>query len=335
MAPKRANIIPPVPPLGEDEARRAWATQYRQYFTKSWGSQGGFPAKTVAVRWAVSNQDLYAQQPLSHWGAALREFINLELTIDNAKPSNLLGPSGSWVKEYRKQMEEEGPKVSGVRIGEAEYKEAMGEWIEAIDSVAALKLNTQAAVDLERALNVNQEQMQTDQLMMRMNDKARRAEQAEVAYAAVVQAHMDSQAEVLQTEESEDESVLDPVEEEGIRNLQATAPSVTSSSSSAVSKRARATSSLLTSRSSSAKRGKTIAKEDEAMAQSASVLADAMKDGMKMLVRGLSGADEAADRLDRVEKAQREIKDAQEAAESVAKDRHEELLALIRGQSSS
>jgi hypothetical protein len=37
-------------------------------------------------------------------------------------------------------MEEEGPKVSGVRISEGEYKEAIGE------------LSTQAAVDLERAL---------------------------------------------------------------------------------------------------------------------------------------------------------------------------------------
>ena len=55
------------------------------------------------------HQDLYQQQPETIWGAALREFINLELQIDNARPSNLLGRNGSWVKEYRRQMEEEGP----------------------------------------------------------------------------------------------------------------------------------------------------------------------------------------------------------------------------------
>jgi hypothetical protein len=33
------------------------------------------------------------------WEVALREFVNLELRIDNAKPSNLLDRNGSWVKE--------------------------------------------------------------------------------------------------------------------------------------------------------------------------------------------------------------------------------------------
>jgi hypothetical protein len=65
--------------------------------------------------------------------------INLELRIDNGRPSNLLGPNGSWVKEYRRQMEEEGLKTSGVRVGEAEYKKTMSEWIKAIDSVAVIK----------------------------------------------------------------------------------------------------------------------------------------------------------------------------------------------------
>jgi hypothetical protein len=54
-------------------------------------------------------------------------------------------------------MEEEGLKASGVGVGEAEYKEAMGEWIEAIDSVAAVKAAAQVDVDLKRALVVNQE----------------------------------------------------------------------------------------------------------------------------------------------------------------------------------
>jgi hypothetical protein len=139
MPPKRANLIPPIPPVGQDEARTAWARTHRESFTNRWGRQGGFQNKAVAVRWAVSNQDLYAQEPLTTWGAVLREYINLELRIDNGRPSNLLGPNGSWVKEYRRQMEEEGPKASGVKVGEAEYKEAMGEWIEAIDSIAAVK----------------------------------------------------------------------------------------------------------------------------------------------------------------------------------------------------
>jgi hypothetical protein len=150
--------------------------------------------KTVAVRWAVFNQDLYAQEPLTTWGAALRDCINLELRIDNGRPSNLLKPNGSWVKEYRRQMEEEGPKASGVRVGEAEYKEAMSEWIEAIDSVAAVKAAAEVGIDLERALVVNQEQMQADQLMMRMNDKMRRKEEASTSYAVIVQGHENSQA---------------------------------------------------------------------------------------------------------------------------------------------
>ena len=82
--------------------------------------------------------------------------------------------------------------------------------------------------------------------------------------------------------ESEDESVLDPVKEEDIRNLQANDSSTRSLS--AVSKRVQCASSLLASRSSSVKRGKIIGKEEEPMAQSAAVLADAMKDGMRMLI---------------------------------------------------
>jgi hypothetical protein len=31
------------------------------------------------------------------------------------------------VKKYRRQIKEERPKASGVRVGEAEYKEAIGE----------------------------------------------------------------------------------------------------------------------------------------------------------------------------------------------------------------
>jgi hypothetical protein len=63
-----------------------------------------------------------------------------------------------------------------------------------------------------------------------------------------------------------------------------------------------------------------------------------MKDGMEVLVQGLSGAlkaptnNEAAERLDRVEKAQLEIKQAQKAADEVAKERHEQLIALFQGQ---
>jgi hypothetical protein len=67
-----------------------------------------------------------------------------------------------------------------------------------------------------------------------------------------------------------------------------------------------------------------------------------MKDGMGMLVQGLSGgfqvpADaKAAERLDRVEKTQLEIKEAQrvtekaqKVAEEVAEARHQELLILL------
>jgi len=149
--------------------------------------------KTVAVRWAVLNQDLYAQEPLTTWGAALRDCINLELRRDNRRLSNLLKLNGSWVKEYRREMEEEGPKASGVRVGEAEYKEAMSEWIEAIDSVAAVKAAA-VSIDLERALVVNQEQMQADQLMIRMNDIMGRKEEASTSYAVIVQGYENWQA---------------------------------------------------------------------------------------------------------------------------------------------
>ena len=113
MAPKPINLIPPVPPPGEAEARRAWAIKYRQSFTNRWGPDGGFESKAVAGGWAVSNQDLFQQVSPTSWGSALREFINCELRIDNAKPSNLVGPSGSWVKDNRRQMVEE--RAKGVR----------------------------------------------------------------------------------------------------------------------------------------------------------------------------------------------------------------------------
>jgi len=77
-------------------------------------------------------------------------------------------------------MEEEGPKASGVRLGEADYKEAMGEWIVALDSIAAM-----------RALTINQNEMLQDQLTMRMVDKARRAEEAEASFALTLDAHED------------------------------------------------------------------------------------------------------------------------------------------------
>ena len=52
-------------------------------------------------------------------------------------------------------MEEEGPKASGPRIGEADYKEAMSEWIEALDSVAAMRAAAQTRVDPGGALVVS------------------------------------------------------------------------------------------------------------------------------------------------------------------------------------
>ena len=62
--------------------------------------------------------------------------------------------------------------------------------------------------------------------------------------------------------------------------------------------------------------------------QSATVLADAVKDGMGMLVQGLSGAlqapvdSQAAERLDRVERALQVV-------EEEARTRHSELMALL------
>jgi hypothetical protein len=61
------------------------------------------------------------------------------------------------VKEYRRQIEEEGPKVLGVRLGEADCKEALREWIDALGSIAAVKATAQASANLDRALVTNQE----------------------------------------------------------------------------------------------------------------------------------------------------------------------------------
>jgi hypothetical protein len=70
----------------------------------------------------------------------------------------------------------------------------MSEWIEAIDSVAPGKAAAEVGIDLKRALVVDQEQMQADQLMMRMNDKMRCKEEASTSYAVIVQGHENSQA---------------------------------------------------------------------------------------------------------------------------------------------
>lgn len=92
---------------------------------------------------------------------------------------------------------------------------------------------------------------------MRMGDKARRAEEAQAAFALTPQAHEDQQAEELgrpASDPTSDASDLDEREEENIRTLQAATPS--QRSSSIVSKRGRPPSSLLTSRNSSMKRRK-------------------------------------------------------------------------------
>ena len=44
---KNSNLIPPVPPPGEDDARREWAIKYRSSFTTRWDAQGGFVNKVV------------------------------------------------------------------------------------------------------------------------------------------------------------------------------------------------------------------------------------------------------------------------------------------------
>jgi hypothetical protein len=91
----------------------------------------------------------------------------------------------------------------------------------------------------------------------------RRKEEVETAYAIIVQSHEDSQAEfqAIESDAGSDISELDPLEEERIRNLQSVSRPV--SSVTAVSKRFRSSSSLLTSRSSSVKRRKPqVAEED-------------------------------------------------------------------------
>lgn len=150
--------------------------------------------------------------------------------------------------------------------------------------------------------------------------------------------HAKSQGHIVDTLESKicpdsPQSTLDPTEEESIRNLQTATSS--GGSSSVISKRPRPVSSLLASRIPAIKRGKMRTEEEDTVFQSATILADAMKDGMEVLVQGLSGTlkaptdGEAAERLDRVEKVQLEMKQAQKAADEIAKERHEQLMALF------
>jgi len=73
----------------------------------------------------------------------------------------------------------------------------MGEWIEALDSIAAIRAAAQTRIDLDKALVINQNEILQDQLTMRMGDKARRAEEAEAAFALTLQAHEDQQAQAV------------------------------------------------------------------------------------------------------------------------------------------
>jgi hypothetical protein len=89
---------------------------------------------------------------------------------------------------------------------------------------------------------------------MRMADKARRAEEVNAEFAVTLQAHENAQLQKLDRaisplSDATDISELDKAEEEKIQNLHAATPSQRSSST--VSKRERAGSSHLTSRSSS------------------------------------------------------------------------------------
>jgi hypothetical protein len=51
------SVVPDLP--DDPEARVNWAMRYKDRFPTTWGRQGGFVKKVVAVRWAISHLDLF------------------------------------------------------------------------------------------------------------------------------------------------------------------------------------------------------------------------------------------------------------------------------------
>lgn len=65
---------------------------------------------------------------MATWEKELRLFININLGLDNKRPSTLLGTNGKWVREHaalrKKEMED-----SGTNPKEGEYAEQMDQWL--------------------------------------------------------------------------------------------------------------------------------------------------------------------------------------------------------------
>jgi hypothetical protein len=99
------DINIPDPPAGPPEAVLAWCTAWRPRLSK-YGLRD-HKDRLPIVHWAISNQQMYRAQSLSYFGDQARIFMNVNLRLDNATPSKLLGPSWTWVKKHRALWNEE------------------------------------------------------------------------------------------------------------------------------------------------------------------------------------------------------------------------------------
>jgi len=84
MSPKRANLIPAVPPLGEDDACREWAIKYRSSFTTRVFKVGS------STRWCLwSGQSRASAIERKRPQTAMLQEIEAATARSNGRPSIL------------------------------------------------------------------------------------------------------------------------------------------------------------------------------------------------------------------------------------------------------
>jgi len=123
-----------VPPLTSDDPaeQRRWALENRQRFLKGYKDDKDDSQRAVLVHWCLSHIDLFRTLSLTKWEEEARLFMNIQQHRDHSNPSKLLGPSGSWVKEWRAVRERE-EKESGTIPRDGDFPEAMDQWLLIID----------------------------------------------------------------------------------------------------------------------------------------------------------------------------------------------------------
>ena len=119
-----------VPPLTSDDPaeQQRWALENRQHFLKGYKDDKDDSQRAVLVHWCLSHIDLFRTLSLTKWEEEARLFMNIQQRRDHSNPSKLLGPSGSWVKEWRAVREKE-EKESGTIPRDGDFPEAMDQWL--------------------------------------------------------------------------------------------------------------------------------------------------------------------------------------------------------------